>query len=105
MGIHLDITREQLQAAWLQRRRSHWPATFTEVMADPMLRRLVRAAAVGQAQAARRRSSLPLPHLPTRLTGQRPQGPTTRVTPQPAARPAPFDARRAAANDLDDKDE
>lgn len=102
MGRHLDITREQLQAAWLQRRRAHWPATFTEVMADPLLRRLVRAAAVGQAQAARRQSSLPLPHLPTRLTGQRPQGAATRVALQPAARPAPFDARRAAANDLDD---
>jgi hypothetical protein len=72
MGKHLDITREQLQSAWLQRRRSDWPATFDAVMADPMLRRLVRAIAVGRAQAQRRMAQ------------------------------APFDARRAAANDLKD---
>ena len=103
MGQHLHITREQLQAAWQQRRRAHWPATFTEVMADPLLRRLVRAAAVGRAQAERRHSTTPLPQLPARLTGQRPQGPTTRVAASP--KPVPFDARRAAANDLKDHDD
>lgn len=73
MGKYLDITREQLQAAWLERRRSHWPATFDAAMADPMLRRLVRAVAVGRAQRERRLQQ------------------------------APFDTRRAAANDLKDE--
>jgi hypothetical protein len=99
MGKHFDITREQLQAAWLQRRRSHWPATFTEVMDDPMLRRLVRAAAVGRAQADRRMAQAPL--VPSRTPAQRPQGTFTRVAPNRV----PFDARRAAANDLKDNDD
>lgn len=86
MGKYLDITREQLQAAWLERRRSHWPASFEAVMADPLLRRLVRAAAVGRAQAERR------------IRQQAPQPPRRAA----ATRPAPFDARRAAANDLKD---
>lgn len=67
----LHITPALLLAAWQHRRRPHWPATFDDAMAHPLLRRLVRAQAVGLAQAQQRQTD------------------------------APFDHRRAAANDLE----
>lgn len=67
----LLITPALLLAAWQRRRRPHWPPTFDAAMANPLLSRLVRAQAVGLAQAEQRQMA------------------------------APFDARRAAANDLE----
>jgi hypothetical protein len=67
----LQITPALLLAAWQRRRRPHWPDTYLQAMADPLLSRLVRAQAVGLAQAEQRRTA------------------------------APFDPRRAAANDLE----
>ena len=49
----LQISLDDLAAAWRVRRRPDWPPTFTEAMAQPMLRTLVRAEAVRRALAAR----------------------------------------------------
>lgn len=67
----LHITPALLLAAWQRRHRPHWPATYDDAMAHPLLSRLVRAQAVGLAQAEQRHAA------------------------------APFDPRRAAANDLE----
>ena len=67
----LQITPALLQAAWQRRCRPHWPDTYQQAMDDPFLSRLVRAQAVGLAQAEQRHAA------------------------------APFDPRRAAANDLE----
>lgn len=67
----LHITPALLLAAWQRLRRAHWPDTFDAAMGHPLLRRLVRAQAVGLAQAQQRQAA------------------------------APFDPRRAAANDLE----
>ena len=72
MQPRLQITPSLLLAAWQRRRRPHWPDTYHEAMDHPLLSRLVRAQAVGLAQAA-----------------------------QPQMAAPPFDARRAAANDLE----
>lgn len=67
----VQVTPELLQAAWAVPRAAHWPATFDEAAAHPFYSRLLRARAIGLAVARRRQL-------------------------QP-----PFDARRAAANDLE----
>ena len=67
----LHITPALLLAAWQRRRRPHWPDTYQQTMDHPLFSRLVRAHAVALAQAEQRQGA------------------------------APFDARRAAANDLE----
>lgn len=67
----LQITPALLLAAWQRRRKPHWPDTYEQAMDHPLLSRLVRAHAVALAQAQQRQGA------------------------------APFDARRAAANDLE----
>ena len=90
----LVVTPEALRQAWdrLRRQQRHlddWPPTYDEVIAQPLLRAVVRAEALRHAQAA----SGP----------RRPEVSRWRA-------PAPgsslrFDPRRAAANDLDDDDD
>lgn len=85
------ITPELLQAAWQHRRRPDWPATYADTMAHPMLRRLVRAQAIGLALAQRRRDAAALQPRPAPR--------------QPALPPLPlFDPKRAAAGDTHDDD-
>ena len=67
----VQVTPELLQAAWAQPRAQHWPATFEATQADPFYSRLLRGRAIALALANRRQQQ------------------------------APFDARRAAANDLE----
>lgn len=67
----LQITPALLLAAWQRRRRPHWPDTYQQAMNDPFLMRLVRAQAFALAKAEQQQAA------------------------------APFDARRAAANDLE----
>lgn len=86
----LQISLDDLTAAWQQRRRPDWPPTFTEVMAHPLLRPLVRAEAVRRALAARRAApAAPAPHA----RAARPTPPTVA---------AGIDRKRAAAGDRDD---
>lgn len=88
----LTITQADLQAAYTLRRRPSWPATFEAAMADPLVRHLVRAEALGRAQALQTHACHP------------PQSPVQRlrqlITPA-APRPA-IDRKRAAAGDRDD---
>ena len=94
MAPRLHITLDDLHAAWQQRRRADWPATFPEAMAHPMLRPLVRAEAVRRALAARRQ----MQHAPQ----ARPAHPAPR---RPTAAPAQaplFDRKRAAAGERAD---
>ena len=54
MLARVEITPEQLQAAWQHRRRGDWPDTFDGSMAVPLLAALVRAEAVRHRVAVRR---------------------------------------------------
>lgn len=67
----VQVTPELLQAAWAMPRGPAWPATYAEAAQHPFFCRLLRARAIGIALERRRRQQ------------------------------APFDARRAAANDLE----
>lgn len=92
----IQPTTDQLHAAWLTRRRSHWPAEFSAVMDDPLLGRLVHMEAVRLillAQRVARRQQ---------LLQQAPRYTATRAsnTALPA-HPAP-DRKRLAAGDTDD---
>jgi hypothetical protein len=85
-----EPTPEELRSAWQQcvaRRRSVWPATFDEAMADPLLSRLVRITALHPPRASTkqrlRAGSVPAPRVPL----------TSRTT---------VDRKRAAAGDRDD---
>jgi len=91
----LTVTDQDLQAAWLHRRRSDWPRTFDAAMAHPLLRALVRAEALRGAQAAARRAAAPAPHQPP--ASHQPL-PAVRRT----AHHATADRKRAAAGDRDD---
>jgi hypothetical protein len=46
----VEITDEQLRAAWAKCRNSMWPATFEETMADPSRARVVEVVAHGMAR-------------------------------------------------------
>lgn len=100
-------TPEQLHAAWQERRRRDWPATFDEAMQHELYSRLVYMTALGQllaaARAARRtqllaEQRLPWPagqpvHRPRQAGASRT---TTHATPGP-------DRKRLAAGDIDDE--
>lgn len=98
MAHRLLITPEHLLSAWQQRRRTDWPETYAEAIGHELLGRIVRAEAVRLAQAEQRAAKAPLP-LINRL------GPRWPARQPSSPRPAPFDARRAAANDLKDDDQ
>lgn len=91
----LQISLDDLAAAWRARRRPDWPPTFTEAMAHPMLRPLVRAEAVRRALAARHADQQARP--PAAAAPHRPPQPGRLNTP-----PSLFDRKRAAAGDRDD---
>lgn len=113
MATRIEPTTEQLQAAWLVRRKRSWPPTLAETMAVPLYAALVRMAAVQRVLAERRNASqaaavqaLPAPTRPTTpATPAAPQAATKRPSsPWPPRRPAAdaFDRKRAAAGDRDD---
>lgn len=86
-------TPEQLQAAWQSRRRSNWPDSFDDAMADPLLGALVRMEAVRLillAQRVARRAAI---------------GNTSWTRSRPVAAPlaaTTTDRKRLAAGDTDD---
>lgn len=96
MAKALHITPELLQAAWAQRRRADWPATYTDAMQHPLLGRLVRCEAVrlALAQARAQRWGSGNPQRAAAAPQRRP------ALPQP---PIPIDRKRLAAGEtLDD---
>jgi hypothetical protein len=105
--VDTPLTQDQLQLAYRQLYRPGWPATLEDVLADPLRGNLVRGMARSLSRAAFR--------MPLASHGL----PTAPVPPTPTAPPpkqgqwlatggrwrnsqAPFDARKAAANDLED---
>lgn len=91
----MDYTDQQLHDAWVIRRRQDWPDSFDLAMADDLLSRLVRLEAAAQLRAAARRAEPSAWHAPP---------PAPRMRHAPARRHA-FDARCAAANDLETPDD
>lgn len=88
-------TAEQLALAFRQVRRPHWPDTLEQALQVPVHACLIRlhASRLGRASVctpARKAAAMPpaAPHAAPAL---------------PPLRPAQWDARRAAANDLDDE--
>lgn len=90
MARAVHVTPELLRNAWAGHRKPHWPDTFEATMENPLLSRYVRAFAIGDALAADK---------PPRHTTARHPAFTRKPLP-----PGAFDARRAAANDLEDDD-
>lgn len=84
-------TRQQLQAAFARLQRPGWPADLDSALADRTCCPLVQ----GMARAIVRRA------LQEAFTPQRP-APRTGLRVHRIPKAQPFDARRAAANDLDD---
>lgn len=89
------VTEEQRRLAYRQLRRANWPATFELAMADELYRRLIH----GLALRLNRAAWAPLAGHRSRM----PQAPVppTPAAPQRAVNLGRFDAKRAAANDLD----
>jgi len=96
----LTCTPEQLLMAWQQRRRPSWPASYEACMADPLICRLVRAKALGLAQAARQQAARTVAAVaePTRAAAR----PASPPTPRPVRT---FDPKRLAAGDTPDDDD
>jgi hypothetical protein len=101
------LTHDQLQTAYRELYRPGWPATLEAVLLDPLRGNLVRGMARSRSRAAFRLPpthhtlpTAPVPATPTeppRKQGQwLPAGGRWRNS-QPT-----FDARKAAANDLED---
>lgn len=100
----VTITLADLRAAWMQRRRSSWPASFEAAMADPMLSRLVRAQAIGRAVAVRHfeavRAGVAAGRAPASLPTSTSTSPAAWM---PARHQAPiFDRKRAASGERED---
>lgn len=106
----LIVTPELLQQAWQQRPR-HWPDSVEACQAHPVYSRLLRASAMGLAEADRRRAA----RAADWAAMQPPAGASTpaapapaRSSPKPPSRPAQaalFDPKRLAAGDTDDDDD
>ncbi|HOW47343.1 MAG TPA: hypothetical protein PLB26_06780 [Rubrivivax sp.] len=95
-----EPSEEQLRLAFRQLRRGpHWPATLELAMAHPVYSVAVRAVAINL-----HRGGLPLPAVPPAWRRSEASVPPTPAAPpqRRTAKPT-FDARRAAANDLDDE--
>ena len=93
---HIEPTPEQLQTAWMERRRRDWPPTFDAVMAHPRYSRLVRMHACHAAVVTRTHGEVLQPDPPpnVRHSFRKP----LRTYPQ-----APlFDQKRAASGERDD---
>ena len=91
-----DLTEEQLAQAWRQMRKpAGWPATLAQAMQHPAR----KASIPGYARAMLRAAA-----LRAQSAGQAPTQPAPRAMAQTRMPTLPrnaFDARRAAANDLD----
>lgn len=105
------LTPEQMHAAWVQRRRADWPASYEAAMADPLLQRLVRCMAMGMVQAQARVQARPQAgprHPAARATGRAAMAylHPTQATNHPAAPaavpPQGLDRKRLAAGERDD---
>lgn len=109
----LVVTPELMRAAWQARRRPSWPDSYEACMAEPLLRGLVKASAMGMARAqmdrqcqqATRAAATP----PAQAASPRAALPPSSRTTQPtSARPlrqaALFDPKRLAAGDKPDDD-
>lgn len=88
-----EPTQEELHATWLTCRRSTWPETFEEAMADPLLSRLVR---LTWAHPPRTQAQQPAVRRTVGIANSihRPQ-----IFPRG---PAVLDRKRAAAGERDD---
>lgn len=84
------ITDAMVRQAWVLMQRPGWPATLDEALAHPLYSRLLRLGALAHAVTGR----------PPRATP--PKAATPHQPPSLPRQPAPaWDARRAAANDLE----
>lgn len=99
MVQRIEPTTEQLQAAWLQRRRSDWPDTLDDTMAVPLLAALVRSEAVRRCLSERRSERTAAAWAAFRpYTAPAPRAPAT-----PPVQPRqPLDRKRLAAGERDD---
>lgn len=92
----IEPTAEQLQAAWMARRRSSWPPTLEATLAVPLYAALVRMHAV---HTLLRQHRLP-------VTGATPPAGTPQGLPpnwlRRSGQRAGLDRKRAAAGDRDD---
>ena len=84
-------TAEQLALAFRQVRRPHWPDTLEQALQVPVHACLIRlhASRLGRASVC--------------TPARRPAAAPATAPALPPLRPAQWDARRAAANDLDDE--
>lgn len=89
------FTDEQLRAAWHDRRRATWPATFEEAMNDPSYRQIVQIEARIKANQAAKRAARTTAPTPTRSL---PQG----LLPLIPSTPPVLDHKRRAAGERDD---
>ena len=97
----IDPTPDQLQAAWLARRRPNWPATLEDTLAVPLYAGLVRMHAVMTVLHQRRKAQQAADQQ-----ASKPAGLTARAVPpnwlRRSGQPAGIDRKRAAAGDQDD---
>jgi len=99
MATRIEPTPEQLQAAWLQRRRPDWPDTLHDTMAVPLLATLVRSEAVRRYLSERRRERTAAAWESMRpYTAPAPRAPA----PSTAQPRQPLDRKRLAAGERDD---
>jgi hypothetical protein len=92
-----EPTREQLALAFRQISRPGWPASLDDALARPHFAAALRGIAVN----LRRASACPAPRRPGPASA--PPAPPVQADPrQRMATPTRFDAKRAAANDIDD---
>lgn len=99
MRTRIEPTPEQLEAAWLQRRRRDWPPTLAAVMAVPLLAALVRMEAVRREIALRRHERKHGP-MPAPARPRLPASPHS--TGRPWVPPTGLDRKRLAAGERDD---
>jgi hypothetical protein len=97
-AVPAEPSDNELRAVWLAMRRSTWPATFDEAMADALLSRLVRLAAKHPPPAVRKGFTTSAPAAPLQGTTARPHC----LAPYLRRDPLAFDRKRAAAGDRDD---
>jgi hypothetical protein len=92
----IEPTAEQLQAAWMARRRSSWPTTLEDTLAVPLYAALVRMHAV---RTLLRQQALP-------ATSAQPAAAAPQAVPpnwlRRSGQLAGLDRKRAAAGDRDD---
>lgn len=100
-------TPAQLEAAARRLAKHGRFATLEEALADPIWRNVVRgmAGAMAERQARHQAQAMPPQAAPTPLPITRPQPTAPRTPLRRLGQAGLFDARRAAANDLEDDDD